>query len=260
VVSGVVLASCLTLACSGSSSPAAGANAGAAGVTSSAGNGGATSSAGNGGASGSAGTVAAAGAPTESWIIDNTSSIGGLTPSVLGSPDVTTTTELGAVVCFDGTADALIFDTNPLEGLAAFTVQVLFRPDADGPAQQRFIHFEEPVTQNRALIETRVTAAGWYLDTFLHYGASELTLVDAQALHAADVWYWAALSYDGAQMRHYVNAQEEAAGPVSFTPLGAGQMSIGVRLNRAYWFKGCVRELVITARALAPTELETIIP
>src|SRR5262245_10748469 len=61
------------------------------------------------------------------WILDNTASIGGQTPMVLGEPAV----REGAL-CFDGVDDALIFPEHPLEGMGTFTVEVRFLPDATG--------------------------------------------------------------------------------------------------------------------------------
>jgi hypothetical protein len=37
-------------------------------------------------------------------------------------------------------------------------------------------------------------------------------------------------------------------------PLAAGRTSIGVRLNRVFWFKGAISKARFTARALAPAE------
>ena len=50
-------------------------------------------------------------------------------------------------------------------------------------------------------------------------------------------WYHVALVYDGTTMRHYVDGAEEPSGPLDIKPLVDGQTSIGIRLNRVYWFK-----------------------
>jgi len=180
------------------------------------------------------------------WILDNTESIGGVTPMVLGEPTVT-----DGALCFDGVDDALVFPVNPLEGLAAFTVEVRFRPDATGAAEQRFVHMQETGAPNRALIETRVSTDGtFHLDTYLRSGTSELTLIDPAKTHPTDAWHWAALSYDGGTQRHFVDAAEELSGAVTFAPLGAGQMSVGTRINLVDWYKGCASELRFHDRAL----------
>jgi hypothetical protein len=190
-------------------------------------------------------------APSETrWVIDNIDSIGGQTPQLLGAPRL----DAGAV-CFDGVDDALLFPAHPLAGLSAFTLQVRFRPDAGGPAEQRFIHAQAAGSEHRVLIETRVNANEWYLDTYLRSGTTESTLVDPARTHPADLWYWAALSYANGTMRHFVDGTEEASAAIAFEPLAAGELGVGVRLNQMYWFKGCISELRIAAQALPPDQL-----
>jgi hypothetical protein len=185
------------------------------------------------------------------WILDNTESIGGHEPTVLGEPAVT-----DGALCFDGLDDALVFATNPLEGLAAFTVQVRFNPDAAGAVEQRFVHFQQTAAPNRALIETRVgTDGSWHLDTYLRSGTAELTLIDPAKTHPTGVWHWAALSYENGTQRHFVDGTEELSGALDFAPIGAGELSLGTRINRVDWFAGCASELRIHDRALPATEL-----
>jgi hypothetical protein len=190
------------------------------------------------------------------WTVDGTTSIGGHVPTVWGAPKMMDT-KRGRAVCFDGKEDGLLVGKNPIEGLAEFTVEVLFRPDADGPPEQRFVHIAEDAGEDRAMIETRVTPKGtWYLDTFLHKGAESLALIEPSKEHPGDDWYWAALTYRERQMRHFVNAVEEGSGNLTFAPLGRGRMSLGVRQNQVYWFKGCIRELRVTPAALPPDRLQ----
>jgi Concanavalin A-like lectin/glucanases superfamily len=191
------------------------------------------------------------------WTIDNTSRIHGFVPIVLGAPTVTDT-EQGRATCFDGMKDALIFPANPLQGLSRFTVEVLFRPDAGGAAEQRFVHIQEAVSENRALIETRVSEQSFYLDTFLRFGTVQQALVRPNLTHALGEWHWAALRYADKQMSHFVGGVEEVAAELDFPALGPGQMSLGVRLNRRYWFKGCIRELRFSGVALPTAALARI--
>lgn len=196
----------------------------------------------------------AAGAPLI-WMVDDLARVGGHRTTVWGAPRITDT-DRGRAVCFDGKRDGLLVGANPIEGLAAFTVEVLFRPDPGGEAAARFLHISEDRSEDRAMIETRTTPEGtWYLDTFLHGGSEKLALARTDARHAAGIWYWAALSYADRRMRHYVNGVLEASGPVAFDPLARGQTSIGVRLNQVSWFKGCVRELRISPAALPAERL-----
>ena len=55
-------------------------------------------------------------------------------------------------------------------------------------------------------------------------------------------------------MSHYVNGVKEMECEVEFEQMSGGQTSVGVRLNRVYWFKGAIRELGATPRALDPPE------
>lgn len=189
------------------------------------------------------------------WPIDNVASIGGHAVTVVGAPRVVEDDGVKAVA-FNGASDGLFVDANPLEGLAQFTIEVVFRPDADGPPEQRFLHFQEHGEGRRALLETRMLPGDqWALDTFLRDGAGNLTLLDRSLAHPAGVWHAAALTFDGETMTHFVNGKRELTGKVGFGPMTAGRVSIGVRQNRVYWFKGQIREVRITPRVLTPAEM-----
>ena len=189
------------------------------------------------------------------WRVNNLERIGGHPVTVLGSPRVVET-PVGKAVEFDGVDDGLVLDVNAIAGLGRFTVEVVFEPAADGAEEQRFLHFEEAETGNRALVELRLLPGpAWCLDTFLRHGEASLTLIDKAVLHQAGRWHAAALSFDGKTMTHYVDGVRESSGEVAFKPLGPGQTSIGVRLNRRSWFKGRIRTIRITADALPPENL-----
>jgi hypothetical protein len=189
------------------------------------------------------------------WNIDGLSAIGGHVPVVEGVPRVVET-DRGRAVEFGGTRDGLEVPALPLAGEREFTLEIVFRPDADGPAEQRFLHLQEDASASRFLIETRVLPGGkWYLDTYIETEIDRCTLVDAAKVHPAGVWHSAALSYDGRTMRHYVDGREELSRELKFRPLGPGRTSIGMRLNRVHWFKGAVRTVRFTPRALPPPEL-----
>lgn len=187
------------------------------------------------------------------WQIDNLTEIGGHPVTVLGDPTVIKTAE-GQAVEFDGADDALILDTNPLTGAAAFTVEVIFRPDPGGEQEQRFLHFQA-AEDHRVLVETRLNDRDeWFLDTFIKSGEPERTLQSREIWHPLGSWYHAALVYDGQEMQHYVNGIEEGAGPVDYLPMEGGQTSIGCRLNQVFWFKGVISAVKISHRALTPAD------
>ena len=190
--------------------------------------------------------------PATVWQVDSLERIGGHPVTVLGSPRVVAI-PAGKAVEFDGVDDGLVLDVNAIAGLGRFTVEVVFEPAVDGAEEQRFLHFEEAETGNRALVELRLLPGpAWCLDTFLRHGDASLTLIDKAVVHQAGRWHAAALSFDGKTMTHYVNGVRESSGEVAFKPLGPGQTSIGVRLNKRSWFKGRIRTIRITPDALTP--------
>jgi len=192
----------------------------------------------------------AADEPAIVWNVDRTDQLGDHQTTVLGAPRVIETKE-GKAVQFDGQGDALFIDANPLAGLKQFTVEVVFQPQADGPKEQRFLHFQEAGSENRLLFETRLTDDGrWFLDSYVKSGARDATLFAKESLHAIGPWYHAAVVVDGQTMRHFVGGKQELQADLSFEPLGKGQTSLGVRINKVFWYKGAVRQIKITPRAL----------
>jgi len=95
--------------------------------------------------------------------------------SISGSPKQITLSGGGTAVSFDGVDDGIFLETNPLEGLSSFTIEIVFRADADGTHEQRFFHIGE-VKTDRMLLELRMLESGeWYLDSFLRSGNSLLS-------------------------------------------------------------------------------------
>jgi Methane oxygenase PmoA/Concanavalin A-like lectin/glucanases superfamily len=199
---------------------------------------------------------AAAQAPV-TWHVNRLDAIGGHMATAVGSPRVIETPQ-GAAVEFDGQDDGLFLDANPLAGLRQFTAEVIFRPAAGGPPEQRFFHMQEENSDNRLLFETRLTADGrWFLDTFLKSGETNATLFAERFQHPLGPWYHAAVTVDGQTMRHFVNGVEEMNAAVKFAPLLEGRTSLGVRLNRVSWYRGAIRQIRITPRVLAREEFLT---
>jgi hypothetical protein len=188
------------------------------------------------------------------WNVDNLISIAGCKTTVLGAPTVIQTHK-GKAVQFDGEKDGLIVEALPLAGAKKFTLEILIRPDAKGQEEQRFLHLQQSATENRILIETRLTDDDrWYLDTYIQTPKGALALFNPQNTHPVGKWYNAALVYNGRKMRHYVNGAEEMSGTLAFHPLGQGKTSIGVRMNHVFWFKGAVRQVRFTPRVLNPED------
>ena len=186
------------------------------------------------------------------WRLEQPGSVGGFTPEVLGSPKARTVDGRKAV-CFDGVADGLMIATNPILGWPQYTVEVLIKPDGDGPVEQRYLHIQDE-HERRLLLETRVTPQkSWALDTFLHASPEhKLTQLDMNLLQPTDRWYWTSLVYDGKAMSQYVDGVKLLEGPVAVPPMTEGKISLGVRQNRVSWFKGCIAEVRFVPSAAAP--------
>ncbi|MGH9201499.1 MAG: LamG-like jellyroll fold domain-containing protein, partial [Vicinamibacterales bacterium] len=194
------------------------------------------------------------------WRLDNVTTIAGHSVTRLGSPQVVQT-DRGPAVRFNGETDGLFIDINPLQGLSQFTIEVLFSPDVDGPEEQRFLHFQEATSENRALIELRQQKNGrWFLDTYLRYNEAQSTLQDRALTHSGGDWHVATLTFDGKTMAHFVDGKRELAGEVAFRPLTRGRTSIGVRQTQISWFKGRIHTVRVTPRVLLPEQFLTVPP
>lgn len=186
------------------------------------------------------------------WKISNLKNIGGNKVEILGEPKIIET-DKGKAVWFDGIDDGIFLDVNPLENFREFTVEAIFRPDADGAKEQRWLHIEDSENvESRVLLETRLNGGEWFLDTFIKSGENRSALFAENFKHQTGKWFHVALVFDGAEMRHYVDGKLELSGKISIKSFGKGRTSIGVRQNKIYWFKGAVRKARFTNRALLP--------
>jgi hypothetical protein len=192
------------------------------------------------------------------WVLEQTAEVDGHATTVLGRPRIAAGPD-GAAVFFDGKADGLLVPDNPLAGWAQFTIEVLFQPAEGGLVEQRFVHLQDGAAW-RVMIETRLNGkGGWWLDTFLGNGRNiKQPLIDPSRVHPTGRWYWVALTYDGKRMTHFINGVKELSAEVAFGPMGPGQISLGVRQNKVYWFKGGIREIRFMPRALPAAELQRL--
>ena len=192
------------------------------------------------------------------WKLDNAKKVGGHEPTVLGAPQSVEEAPAGRALRFNGSRDGLVLPVIPYAGWTQFTIEVLFKPEAGGLPEQRFMHVED-TKGGRTMMETRLTPDNqWYLDTFLLSGPSSLALIDKTKLHPTNRWHWAALRYDGRLMTSFVDGVKELEGPVAFAPMVEGKMSLGVRQNLLYWFKGAISEVRFTPAALAEGDLQRL--
>jgi hypothetical protein len=192
---------------------------------------------------------------TTVWSLADVRKIGGVATEVLGVPKAAD----GAAV-FDGAHDGVFVPALPLAGAKEFTIEILFSPAEGGPPEQRFFHLQD-MAESRVMIETRLDGkGGWWLDTFLGTPKGGTPLIDPKLVHPTNKFYWAAVRYDGNTMTAFVNGQKELeASGVKFGPFVVdGKVSLGVRQNKVYWFKGAIREVRFTPAALAPEKLQKV--
>lgn len=195
---------------------------------------------------------------SEEWRFDRLDAIGGHKTTILGHP-VVIDTPIGKAVQFDGVDAALDIDAHPLAGAETFTFEAIFRPDG-GPREQRWFHLSErdPATgldtDNRMLFEIRVEGDAWFLDSYNQSGAESKALMNKAALHPLGRWYHVASVYDGREFRNYVDGTLEGAAEIRLAPHGAGHASVGMRINRVFYFKGAVARARFTRKALSPAE------
>ncbi|MDQ8199701.1 hypothetical protein QEH56_16180 [Pelagicoccus enzymogenes] len=199
-------------------------------------------------------TAHSANAQTDSivWRLDNLESLDGNTLAVEGSPRLIETPH-GKAIEFDGEDNALFLDLHPLEGWSNFTIEVVFNPYSDGPAEQRFFHMQESESDSRVMFETRtVDGSHWFLDTFIKSRQQTVVNYAQDHLHPTGKWYHAAIVVDGKTFKHYVDGTLEMSQELDYVAQGDGHMSLGVRINRVNWFKGAIRTIRFTPHTLAP--------
>jgi hypothetical protein len=192
------------------------------------------------------------------WNVDNTANIGGhAVTTVIGSPTVVST-PFGNGLKFDGN-DGVIVDANPIAGATTFTIEMLFRPDPIVNLSSnvpRILHVQSSIPpDHRATLEGRIVNGQWYLDAFLRSQrpgqanasvVNSLTLIDATKLHPLGQWYNFTMTYDGEQLRAYLNGQLELAGPLAVLATASGQVSLGMRHNQVNFFEGVIANVRFT--------------
>jgi len=178
------------------------------------------------------------------WRLDALDTIGGHRPKMHGHPRAVDT-DRGPAIAFDGEHDLIIVPVDPLAGAAAFTLEAVFRPDPAGAAEQRFVHLQANDTDDRALLETRLTPDGtaWYADTFLRSGDREQPLNDPSLTHPLGAWHTLTLTCDGQTMRQFVDGIEELTAPLPFIPRGPGRVALGGRINAVSHFRGVIHSV-----------------
>lgn len=159
----------------------------------------------------------------------------------------------GRSVEFNGSSDVIFIDRNPVSGLHALTIEVIFQPLKGGGFEQRFLHLGE--TQgDRILLELRATESHWYFDAFISTGEEKCTLIDPERLHPLNEWYHIAYVINNGLLETYVNGIKELEGKIVMSPVNGNKTSIGARQNEVSWFRGSIFKIRFTTKALAPKD------
>lgn len=192
----------------------------------------------------------------EKWNLSELEKVGGNETIIIGAPVVVNDEN---AILFNGVNDGIIVKANPISGAENFTIEVIFKPEASedpNNIEQRFVHIQNTKNENsRMLIELRLTKDNnWFLDTFIKSDDLALTLYAEKFPHPVGQWYHAALVYENGTMKHYVNGVEEMSGEVKYVPIIEGNTSIGMRINQVSWFKGMIKTIRATKKALKPEE------
>jgi Concanavalin A-like lectin/glucanases superfamily len=218
-------------------------------------------------------TIPAFAQQTINWRFDNTTAISGTQVTTIGKPQVVDT-ELGKAIHFEGhgnanptnpesgnpSGDALVLNSAPLTGDAAYTFEVIFRPSSKGAPAQRFFHMQDNNSQSRRMFELRIKENQWCLDTVgidFGHGPEQhgVTLVcDAAHMHSLDHWHVATTTYDGKTLRGYVDGELQGQIDVTLWPLPAGTTSVGMRIDKRDFFTGDVYSARFTPSVLAPAD------
>ena len=104
---------------------------------------------------------------------------------------------------------------------------MIFRPDAEGLEEQRFLHIGETFG-DRFMFETRLTDDGQrFVDNYLCSGKPNKTLLNQDFNHPVGEWFHTVAVFDGSEMTNYVNGEKEVSGLLRFSPMTSGQTSIG---------------------------------
>jgi hypothetical protein len=198
------------------------------------------------------------------WLVNNTTNIGGYGVLKYGNPTVIVT-PYGNAVLFNGVNQGLTVSNNPIAGWTNFTVEMIFRPDLTNVATAgapRIFHIAAPnanqvAPDHRLTLEGRISNTVWYADTFLRYAsaqASNNTLIDTSKTHPLGDWQQLAVTYDGTFFKQYVNTTFELSTNIASGGLTNGVASIGMRANTNNFFQGAVLALRFTPRVLATNE------
>jgi hypothetical protein len=199
------------------------------------------------------------------WELKSLKKIGGHRVQVFGNPEVVKT-DIGKAIRFDGVDDRILVDNNPIGAAKEFTIEVIFKADPafEISSQPRFVHFQDPEDSlaKRVMVELRLTPDNkWYLDGYMETDAGNKTLVNRTLTHPLGNWDHVALTFKGNTFTTWVNGVKEISGEVPWRERlinEKGKVSLGGRMNQINYYKGLIKTLRVTHKALEPSEFMKI--
>ncbi len=174
--------------------------------------------------------------------------------SLEGGPTWTTAGKYGGALTFDGVNDRVsVPDRASLDLTTAMTVSAWVRPTALGAWKQAVLK-ERAGGLSYALYATGAT--GNRPNGSVDIGGDRT--VDAPAALATNAWSHLALTYDGANLRLYVNgAQVATRAQTGAMTVGGNPLRIGGNAIWGEWFTGQIDEVRVYNRALTASEVVT---
>ncbi len=82
-------------------------------------------------------------------------------------------------------------------------------------------------------------------------------MIDETLVHPTNEWLHVAVSYKDNVLTTYFNGQKELTGQISYKEIimnSGGEVGIGGRMNKKYWFSGLIKTLKVTHSALEPKD------
>lgn len=191
------------------------------------------------------------------WLLANLLQSKSSNVEISGNPKIVSS-PYGEAVSFNGIDDAFFLNELPLQSLQEFTVEMIFKPEANGLFEQRILHIGES-TKDRMLLEIRAVDSNWYFDGYVASGINKKALIDEKLIHPLEKWYHVAFVVTPKSLTTFVNGKQELYLDFPFLSIESGQTSIGVRMNKVCWFKGAIYKIRITPRQITPIDFMNFI-
>lgn len=174
--------------------------------------------------------------------------------TVLGSPAIVPAEADGGAsreppaLTFDGVHDGLLIPENLLRGSSRFEIVAEFFPAAAGSREQRFFHIQDDQSDDRILMETRLTGDGfWYADSCVVFQERVVILADPVRRHPLNRWYRYTLRCNGSRVEHLIDdISDGICVETGLQSPRGGVTSIGVRATGDHHFAGAIRSISVS--------------